>query len=50
VPTQSMTPDSMRDGSSSYCVDDATTDGAKSQALLTASGGVPANANALCFH
>jgi hypothetical protein len=50
VPTASMTPDANLDGSSSYCVDDATLNGANSQILLTSSGGVPADANALCYH
>ncbi len=50
VPTQSMTPDTMRDGTTAYCVDNAAADGANSQILLTSGGGVPATANALCYH
>ena len=50
VPTQSTTPDPMRDGSTAFCVDDATLDGAVSQELLTSGGLEPANANALCYH
>jgi hypothetical protein len=50
VPTQSMTADPSRDGTTAYCVDNAGMDGANSQILLTSSGGVPANANALCYH
>jgi hypothetical protein len=50
VPTQSAVPDLMRDGSSAYCVDNATLNGAASQELLTATGLEPADANALCFH
>jgi hypothetical protein len=50
VPTQSSAFDPLRDGSSAFCVDDATLDGANSQVLLTSGGYEPANANALCFH
>lgn len=50
LPTQSTKPDSMRDGSTSYCVDNSTLEGANSQILLTASGYEPADANALCYH
>ena len=51
VPTQSQVPDTTRDGpTTAYCVDDATLNTADSQMYLTAGGGVPANANALCYH
>ena len=51
VPTQSQVPDTTRDGpTTAYCVDDATLNTANSQIYLTAGGGVPANANALCYH
>jgi hypothetical protein len=49
-PAQSTTPDPLRDGTTAYCVDDATLDGPVSQELLTSSGLEPANANALCYH
>ncbi len=50
VPTQSMVADVNRDGTTSYCVDNAGLNGADSQSLLTTGGGTPANANGLCFH
>ena len=50
VPTQSQTADATRDGTTAYCVDNATLNTAQSQELLTSGGGVPASANALCFH
>jgi hypothetical protein len=49
-PTQSQNPHAMTDGSSSYCVDNTTSDGAQSAQLLTSGGFEPLNANALCFH
>jgi len=49
-PTQSTKPDSTRDGTTAYCVDDAALDGDVSQELLTSGGYEPANANALCYH
>jgi hypothetical protein len=50
VPTQSMVADAPLDGTTAYCVDDYTANGADSQEYLTSGGGVPATANALCFH
>ena len=50
VPTQSQVADAARDGTTAYCVDNATLNGGTSQEFLTSGGGVPANANALCFH
>jgi hypothetical protein len=50
TPTQSTTPDATRDGSTAYCVDNASLQGANSQTYLTTGGGVPATANALCYH
>jgi hypothetical protein len=50
VPTQSAVPNLALDGSSAYCVDDATLNGAVSAELLTQGGYEPANANTLCFH
>ncbi len=51
LPTQSQVPDTTRDGpTTAYCVDNATLNGAYSQVTLTSGGGVPANANALCYH
>jgi len=50
VPTQSKVANAALDGSTAYCVDDASLNGAESQEHLTAGGGVPANANALCYH
>jgi hypothetical protein len=50
TPTQSTTPDAMRDGSTAYCVDNETLQGAASQIDLTKGGGVPATANSLCYH
>jgi hypothetical protein len=50
VPAQSTVPSATLDGTTAYCVDDSTTNGATSQSLLTSSGLEPANANALCYH
>jgi hypothetical protein len=50
VPAQSVSPDPKRDGSSAYCVDNTTADGATSEELLTSTGLEPANADALCYH
>ncbi len=54
VPTQSTTPDALRDGSKSFCVDHGVQSGsaefAPSQGLLMPTGQEPANANAMCFH
>jgi len=50
VPTPSMMPDPMRDGSNAYCVDNFEADGANSQALLTATGAEPTSSPELCFH
>jgi hypothetical protein len=50
APTQSTTPDAQRDGSTAYCVDNASLQGANSQKYLTNGGGVPATANSLCYH
>jgi len=50
MPTQSMVADVALDGTTAYCVDDATANGATSQEYLTSGGGVPASANALCYH
>jgi hypothetical protein len=50
VPTQSKTPNATKDGSTAYCVDNGAANGANSQVFLTSGGGVPADANAMCFH
>jgi len=50
TPTTSTTPDPTRDGSTAYCVDDYTNNGANSQILLTSTGAPPATAAQLCFH
>jgi len=50
VPTPSKVANPQLDGTTAYCVDDATKNGATSQEYLTSGGGVPASAAALCFH
>ena len=51
VPTQSKVPDPPRDGDAGpYCVDNAKLNTANSQVYLVDGGGVPPNANSLCYH
>ena len=50
LPVQSKTADPQRDGSTSYCVDNAGKDGASSVTLLSSGGVVPTSAGGLCFH
>jgi hypothetical protein len=50
TPVSSTNAHTGTDGSSSYCVDNQSSDGTTSTEYLTKSGGTPANANALCFH
>jgi Tfp pilus assembly protein PilV len=50
APTQSTVADTALDGTTAYCVDDATLNGAAAEEYLTSGGGLPASANALCFH
>lgn len=49
-PTQSQNPHLPTDGSTSYCVDNTTTDTTQSAVLLASGGLEPLDANALCFH
>jgi hypothetical protein len=49
-PTASQVADVALDGTTAFCVDDVTLNGANSQTYLTTGGGTPANAAALCFH
>jgi hypothetical protein len=50
APTQSTAANTTLDGTTAYCVDDSTLNGAAAEEYLTSGGGVPASANALCFH
>ncbi len=51
VPTKSKVPDPPRDGDAGpYCVDNATLNTANSQVYLVDGGGVPPNADSLCYH
>jgi hypothetical protein len=50
TPTHSKSPRAQNDGSTSYCVDNSSKDGASSITRFTAGGGAPANGDALCFH
>jgi hypothetical protein len=52
LPTQSKVANASLDGTTAYCVDDATLNTANSQKFLTSGGGVPSAtvATATCFH
>jgi hypothetical protein len=49
-PSVAKNPVPATDGPTGFCVDTTATNGANSVLYLASSGGVPADANALCFH